>query len=425
MKKKKQRKPRQSQPKSKLSVLRQVCDLIPSHLVEKLARKHGVDKKARKITPWSHVVSMVFAQISGAISLNDVCDNLRNHGGLLATIRGALAPSRNGLSHANKVRSCAMAEELFWSTLTHLEEQTPAFGRRGPKKRKRGIPRRFKRIIHAVDSSTIKLVANCMGWAKHRRRKAAAKLHLRLNVGSFLPGFAVVEAANHNDNFRAKELCAGILEGEIVVFDKAYVDFNHLFGLAERGVFWVTRAKDNMVCRVVKRRIKKRQGKILRDDIIVLKNKKSRAAYPQTLRRVVAIVEVDGKECEMTFITNNTEWAAGSVCDLYQSRWEIEVFFKQIKQNLKLCDFLGNNANAVGWQVWTALLVYVLLRYLGHVSDWSHSFSRLYTMVRGSLWDKMALLEILKKYGTAGGSFRMLGRPDQAYLPGLSVAAMG
>jgi hypothetical protein len=163
--------------------------------------------------------------------------HLRNHGGLLATIRGALAPSRNGLSHANKVRSCAMAEELFWSTLTHLEEQTPAFGRRGPKKRKRGIPRRFKRIIHAVDSSTIKLVANCMGWAKHRRRKAAAKLHLRLNVGSFLPGFAVVEAANHNDNFRAKELCAGILEGEIVVFDKAYVDFNHLFGLADRGVF--------------------------------------------------------------------------------------------------------------------------------------------------------------------------------------------
>jgi hypothetical protein len=92
MKKKKQRKPRQSQPKSKLSVLRQVCDLIPSHLVGKLARKHGVDKKARKITPWSHVVSMVFAQISGAISLNDVCDNLRNHGGLLATIRAALAP---------------------------------------------------------------------------------------------------------------------------------------------------------------------------------------------------------------------------------------------------------------------------------------------------------------------------------------------
>ena len=425
MNKKKQRKSRQSQPKSKLSVLRQVCDLIPSHLVGKLARKHGVDKKARSFSPWSHVVSMIFAQLSAAISLNDVCDNLRNHRGLLATIRGALLPSRNGLSHANKVRNADMAEDLFWSTLTHFEKQTPSFGHRGPKKRKRGLPRRFKRLIHSVDASTIKLIANNMTWAKHRRRKAAAKLHLRLNIGSFLPGFAIVEAANHNDNFRARELCAGILDGEIVVFDKAYVDFKHLFDLTGRGVFWVTRAKDNMSCRVTKRRIKKREGNILRDDIIVLKTKKSSEAYPQTLRRVVAIVEVDGKEQEMIFITNNTEWAPSSVCDLYQSRWEIEVFFKQIKQNLKLCDFLGNNANAVRWQVWTALLVYVLLRYLGHVSDWTHSFSRLCTLVRGILWDKMALRELLVAHGTASGSFRMLGRPDQAYLPGIELTAVG
>jgi hypothetical protein len=420
MKRKKQRKPRQSQPKSKLSILRQVCDLIPSHLVGKLSRKHGVDKKSRGFSAWSHVVSMLFAQISGAISLNDVCDNLRNHGGILATIRGALVPSRNGLSHANKVRNSAMAEELFWETLAHHEQQTPSFGRSGPRKRKRGIPRRFKRIIHAVDSSTIKLVANCITWAKHRRRKAAAKLHLRLNVGSFLPGFAIVEAADHNDNFRARELCAAILAGEIVVFDKAYVDFRHLFDLARRGVFWVTRAKDNMKYRVVKRLIKKPVGNILRDDIIMLTTKKSKAAYPETFRRVIALVEVDGKMQEMTFITNHTEWAANSVCELYQSRWEIEVFFKQIKQNLKLCDFLGNSANAVGWQVWMALLVYVLLRYLGHVSNWNHSFSRLFTLIRGMLWDKMALGEILGRYGTAGGSFRMLGRTDQAYLPGFT-----
>jgi hypothetical protein len=154
------RKSRQSQPKSKLSVLRQVCDLIPSHLVGKLARKHGVDKKARSYSPWSHVVSMIFAQVSAAISLNDVCDNLRNHGGLLATIRGALWPSRNGLSNANKIRDADMAEDLIWSTLEHLDQQTPSFGRRGPKKRRRGVPRRFTRTIHAVDSSTIKLVAN-------------------------------------------------------------------------------------------------------------------------------------------------------------------------------------------------------------------------------------------------------------------------
>lgn len=426
MKQNTKRKKRQSQPKSKLPVLRQVCELIPTHLVGKLARKHGVDKKARKFSPWSHVVTMIFAQLSAAISLNDVCDNVRNHRGLWERIRGAVIPSRNGLSHANKERNADMAEELFWEVLDHLQKLTPSFGRSGPKKRKRGLPRRFKRLIHAVDSSTIKLVANCMPWAKHRRRKAAAKLHLRLNLNSFLPGFAIVEPAKHGDNSRARELCAAILEGEIIVFDKAYVDFKHLGDLARRGVHWVTRAKDNMAYRVKRRRIKRRQGNILRDDIIELRSKKSKEAYgKQTLRRVVAEVEIDGKVQTIVFLTNNEEWAASSVADLYQSRWEIEVFFKQIKQNLKLCDFLGNNANAVRWQVWTALLVYVLLRYLGHLSDWNHSFSRLCTLVRSILWDKLALRELLVAYGTAGGHFRMLGRPDQAYLPGLEPKVTG
>ena len=419
MKTKKKRKPRQSQPKSNLSVLRQVCQLIPSHLVSKLARKHQVDKQARTFTPWSHVVAMLFAQLSAAVSLNDLCDNLRNHASRLSMIRDALFPSRNGLSNANKERDVGMAKDLFWEVLGHFESQSPGFGQ-GPRKRKRGLPRRFKRTIHAVDSSTIKLVANNMDWAKHRRRKAAAKLHLRLDVRSFLPGYAIVQKAKHGDNVRARELCAHILAGEIVVFDKAYVDFDHLHDLKERSVNWVTRAKSNMVYYVKRRQLKKPHGNIQRDDIIVLKNAKSKKAYPGELRRIVALVEVKGQMVAMEFITNNMEWAASSVCDIYQSRWEIEVFFKQIKQNLKLRDFLGNNANAVGWQIWMALLTYVLLRYLGYLSQWNHSFSRLCTMVRGVLWEKLALRELLVAYGTAGGSFRMSGRPDQAYLPGFS-----
>jgi len=228
---------------------------------------------------------MLFAQLSAAISLNDICDNLRNHRGLLATIRGALFPSRNGLSNANKVRNADMAEDLFWEVLAHCEKQSPGF-KHGPKKRKRGLPRRFKKTIHAVDSSTINLVANNMDWAKHRRRKAAAKLHLRLNVGSFLPGFAIIEAAKHGDNIRARELCAHIEKGEITVFDRAYVDFDHLHDLALRGVSWITRAKSNMAFRVKKRLIKKPQGNILRDDVIALRNPKSKAAYPKGLRRI-------------------------------------------------------------------------------------------------------------------------------------------
>jgi len=167
------------------------------------------------------------------------------------------------------------------------------------------------------------------------------------------------------------------------VFDKANVDFDHLHDLKERSVNWVTRAKSNMVYNVKRRQLKKAQGNIQRDDIIVLKNAKSKKAYPEELRRFVPLIEVKGQMVAMEFITNNMEWAASSVCDIYQSRWEIEVFFKQIKQNLKLRDFLGNNANAEGWQIWMALLTYVLLRYLGYISQWNHSFSRLCAMVRG------------------------------------------
>jgi IS4 transposase len=138
------------------------------------------------------------------------------------------------------------------------------------------------------------------------------------------------------------------------------------------------------------------------------------------MRRIVARVEVDGHEVEMVFLSNNLEWSAQSIVELYRCRWQIEVFFKQIKQTLQLADFLGTSANAVRWQIWTALLVYLLLRYLSFLSDWSHSFSRLFTLIRTSLWKKWDLLHLLDRYGTAGGHFRYLARPEQAYLPGMA-----
>jgi IS4 transposase len=186
------------------------------------------------------------------------------------------------------------------------------------------------------------------------------------------------------------------------------VDFEHLADLSMREVFWVTRAKDNMKFDVVRRYQKGACGKILRDDLIRLKTPPSRRDYPELMRRVVALVEVDGKEVEMVFLTNNLEWSAQSIADLYQCRWQIEVFFKQIKQTLQLADFLGTSANAVRWQIWTALLVYLLLRYVAFLSEWSHSFSRLFTILRASLWRKWDLLGLLRLYGTANGHYRYL-----------------
>lgn len=377
---------------------------------------------ARTFSAWSHVVALLYAQLTHAIGLNDVCDALRHHVGWLARIRGATAPSRNGLSHAGKHRDATMAEQLFWRVLEHLQSVQPAFG---TGRRFRGLTGRFKRIIHVVDSTTIQLIASCLDWAKHRRRKAAAKCHLRLDLHSLLPRFAIVDTARDNDNVRAREVCAGIRAGEIVIFDRAYVDFAHLFGLLVRGVFWVTRTKENLKFRVVKKRLRRPAGKILRDDEVVLTNPQSRGEYPNRMRRVTALVELDGKETVMEFLTNNFEWAPATVADLYRCRWQIEVFFKQIKQTLQLCDFMGHSANAVRWQVWTALLLYVLLRFQAFLHSWPHSFTRLFTLLRGVVWDRFDLSVLLTFYGTAGGRWRMRAQPEQGYLPGFAPVPMG
>src|SRR6266568_126433 len=404
----------QKPTRSNLSILRQICKFIPNHLVPQLARETGVEEDARTYTPWSHVLTLLFAQLTHSLGLNDVCDALALHSGPLSAIRGATAPKRNTLSNANRQREPALAEKLFWQTLEHLQSLCPGFG--GGRRPRFAF--RFKRMIHLVDSTTIQLVANCMDWAKHRRRKAAAKCHLRLNLQSFLPRFAIVDTARHSDAKKAWGLCAGLLAGEIVIFDKAYLDLLHLFELFQRGVCWVTRAKEGMQFRVVRRYQWGRHGNILRDDVVRMKSSASRRLYPFVLRRVVALVEVDGQWRQMEFLSSNLEWSAQTIVDLYRCRWEIEVFFKEIKQTLQLADFLGHNANAVRWQVWTALLTYVLLRFCAWVSKWAHSFTRLFTILRAVLWSKLDLLGLLGCYGTAKGSFRNLARPEQAYFSG-------
>jgi hypothetical protein len=411
MKNQTQRKP----TRGKFSLLRQLCNLIPNHLVPQLAREHAVEEKSRTFRPWSHVVSLLYAQLTHALGLNDVCDALRLHSGPLSAIRGATPPSKNALSYANRERNSKMAETLFWTMLEHLPQLHPGFGAGHRPK----FAFRFKRLIHVVDSTTIQLVARCMDWAKHRRRKAAAKCHVRLNLQTFLPRFALVDTAGEHDNRRAHELCVGVQAGEIVIFDKAYLDFGHLADLSMREVFWVTRAKDNLQCRVVRRLQRGRAGNILRDDLVQLTSP-ARKSYPVWLRRVVALVEVDGELREMVFLTNNLEWSAQTIAELYRCRWQIEVFFKQLKQTLQLADFLGNSANAVRWQVWTALLLYLLLRFCAWLGQWGHSFTRLFALLRSALWQKLELRSLLEVYGIAAGGGRFLGTPQQAYLAGFS-----
>lgn len=393
---------------SKFSVVHQLCNLIPTHLTSSVAREHQSEKHARTFSHWSHLVAHVHAKLTHAFGLNDTCDALQTHSGPLSAIRGATPPTRNNLSHANKVRPAAMAESIFFRTLEHLRTRSPGFGgRRFP-----GKLRKLKRSIHLIDSTVIELVANCMPWAQHRRRKAAAKAHVRLNFQTLLPGYVVVDTAREHDNKRARELTAGLQTGEIAVLDRGYVDQDHFQDLSERGVIWVTRMKEGMRYDVLDEKEGKPGGKILSDQWIML-------SEGVQARRIVALVEVDGQEREMTFLTNQLEWSTDTIVELYRCRWEIELFFKEMKQTLKLCDLMSYNANGIRWQVWVALLVQMLMRYMAWASQWGNSFVRLYALARSLTWEQRDLIGVLRLYGTAGGSYRNLAQPQAAYLPGL------
>ena len=417
--KKPKRKTRPS--RAKTTVLRQIVELIPAYLAPKLARECAIDVQARAFSAWSHVVTMLYAQVNRALGLNDVCDALALRTSELFAMRGATAPKRNTLSHANKTRDCSMAEKLFWAMLAHLQNQWPAFTRGANP----GNLRRLRRAIHVVDATTVQLVLNCIDWAKHRTRKAAAKIHTRITLHNFLPAFVIVGSAGEHDNVRAPELCAALKAGEIVLFDKAYVHFKHLFVLATRGVFFVTREKTNLKTKRVKKLPRNKDKRILSDELIRVTGKDPARDYPQTLRRVRALVEIDGKEREMVFLTNNLEWSALTICELYRARWQIEVFFKQLKQTVQLVDFMGNSANAVKWQIWTALLTHLLMRYLAWQSSWPHSFTRLFNNIRAGMWLKIELYELLAGYGTAAGDYRSLDEPKQSWLRGFEREAMG
>jgi len=217
------RKPSRETPKTTKHiqvVFNQLCKLIPVGMVRKRAAEHGVDKKDRSFSARSHVICLLYAQLTHSIGLNDVCDAMYHHSAKLLAIRAATPPSRNGLSHANKNRNADMMEASFWKMLEHLQTQFPGFG---PASRYEGLPRRFRKTAYSIDSSTIALVPNCIDRAKHRRRKAAAKLHLRLNLQTFLPSFAVIEEGSHHESSRMIALREGLQSGEIAVFDKEHV----------------------------------------------------------------------------------------------------------------------------------------------------------------------------------------------------------
>ena len=358
---------------------------------------------------------MIYCHMAHCISLNDICDGLQNFKGNLNDIRNATAPHRNTLSHANRTRDIALLKKLFWKTVEHYQQTHPKFFTQGGRSYF-SLQRRYKRAIRAIDSTTIELIAKCMDWTKHRKHKSAAKVHIALNLISFIPIRVVTDSANHHDGSYMSELCGNMKSGDIAVMDRAYVDYQQLNTLTEQGVFWVTRSKSNMKVKVIKQLNKGKQnapvdGKpphypiILKDEEVELTGRKSHKRYPRSFRHVSAKVpDSNGKEITVSFLSNNVDWAASSICDLYRCRWGIETFFKEIKQTLQIRTFVGFSRNAIEWQIWSALLTYLLMRIMAFLSEWERDFKHFFTLMKGALWAKRTVRVIVSRYGTAASA---------------------
>ena len=414
-------------------ILRQIVNLIPPNIFHTVAS--SAKDRSRVFTPWSHTVALIYQQLTKTESLNGVCDAARIHASQWQELRGAVPPRRNTFSNANQRRDPAMMEALYWRMMDHLGGLCPEFvSVRNP-----SVLARFrKRHIHLLDSSTIRLVLNSIDWARHRARKAAAKLHMNYLLGNLLPSFAIVEDAGHHDSARAGAATANLSDGDILVADRAYTDFGFLNALALRRVSFVVREKTNLVMEVVSELRDpdeydetSRSTQILKDEVVRPSRKGTAAKYTAdggTLRRVTAMIEVRGQMRQMVFFTNNLEWSAKTVAELYRARWAVEMFFRELKQTCQLHDFVGYNENAVKWQIWTGLLVHLLLRFLKFLSKWKLSFSRLAGVVRAGVWVRRNVVRLLEMYGTADGWKPDVPKPKPLYLQGFlpfTMAPMG
>ena len=374
-----------------------VQEHLPGWKIEELAREEKI--KARRFSYSSQVYLLMLSQFLHLFSLNELVDVSKVYSAELSRIRGITPASLNTFSNANRTRNPQVMQAFFWKVYDYFRTLDENF----IKGRHHGKLSRFKlRGIYAVDSTTIQLAYWCIDWAKHRQKKAAVKLHMVTNVANRLPHFCVFGKAKDHDCKKQDELFESLKPGDVGIADRAYNHFKSLFKQSERGVFFVVREKSKMKYTIVHKTPKKDlKENILSDETIRLTGQRTSKDYPKNMRRVTARVQVDGKWRTMVFLTNNFEWEASTIAELYKARWEVELLFKELKQTLQLQDFYGENENAVEWQIWAALLTHLVLRWLKYKSQAICSYSRFAALVRAIIWLKKDAMALLQSYGIA------------------------
>jgi hypothetical protein len=353
------------------SIFSQIVSLVPRGIFTDAVSRHGGEKHAKGMTCWSQFIAMLFCHLGGAKSLREITGGLAASEGKLRHLGLERAPTRSTLAYANQHRSWKMYEDVFRQLVTMC--QTEAKGRK--------TRFRFKHPLLSLDSTTIPLCLSMFEWAKYVRSKGAVKLHLVLDNHGFLPQYAVLSEGRKADIAVARKM--EFQAGTMLVFDRGYEDHKWWRRLTEDRVYFVSRLKDSTGYTIVEERPAPAGTDILRDEVIVLDSDRD-SEHPTRLRRLE--VWLEDKQDTIVFVTNNLKLAASTIASIYRDRWRIELFFKAIKQSLRIRTFIGTSENAVRIQIWTALIAMLLLRYLHLRSTWRWSFSNLVALLRQQIF---------------------------------------
>jgi len=358
------------------SIMNQLLQIFPRDEFQVEVNETNAEFHARGFASWDQFVAMLFCQLGDAQSLREIEGGLASCGGRLEQWGVIKPPNRSTLAYANRHRPWQLYEKVFYRTLERCRSEL------GHKTRFR-----FKNPLLSIDSSVVTLCAEMFPWASWSRQKGAVKLHLTLNHAGYLPEALVITTGRYSELTIARR--QQYAKGTILVMDRGFLHFGWFRQLDQNGVYFVTRIKSDTRYQVVEHRRVSTEN-IIADDLVRTTSRRSRKRYPKMLR-LITLQTDDGQRLQ--FLTNHMQLCAATIADIYKDRWQIEVFFKLIKQNLRIKSFIGSSANAVWTQIWAAMIAMLLIKFLQLKSKagWSFSnltyFLRMNLLVYRNLWE--------------------------------------
>lgn len=362
------------------TVLNEMLNLLPRHQFDRLVKSQQSNRYVKRFNCWHQLVVMLYAQSAQKQSLRDIQQGLQANSARLYHL-GLPAIKRSTLSDANSKRSSKVFEGLFYKLLDRCQDVAPKHRFK------------FKNPLHSLDATVVDLCLSVFPWAKFRWAKGGIKLHYDLNHNGMIPEFLRITPAQEHEITIAKQFFT-ITPDSIYCFDKGYTDFDWFRRINDSKAFFVTRAKDNLNCRVIGQHAEALKKGVVADELVELQGFYSNQDYPVPLRRIHYFDWETSKE--LIFLTNNMHLAAFTIAQIYKARWQIEIFFKWIKQNLKIKTFLGTSQNAVLTQIWIAMCYYLLLAFIKFQTNYKHSLFYLHRVIQETLLARCTLIELLK-----------------------------